>query len=541
MRSTLCSVLAASFLSTSSLAATEPPRCEVKVSFAKAGRSEPLSGRLLVAFARKAEPEPLRQTGSTGVPLFGIDVVDLAPDTFVALDSTAFGHPIVSLAGLPAGKYQVQACFHLYSRFTRADGKTVLLPPDRGEGQNWLRAPGNLISLPTAVEIDPAKGFSIEIVCERARPKIDFPADTDFVKSLRIRSVLLSKFWGQDVEIGANVLLPRDYAEHPERRYPVLYSQGHYSLGPPGGFGRGRDFDRFWLADDTPRFLLVTFQHPTPFYDDSYAVNSANNGPYGDALVSELIPEVERRFHAIGQPWARTLTGGSTGGWECLALQIFYPELFNGCWSLCPDSLDFRSHQIVDIYSDSNAYFAEHEFTTVERPCRRRVDGSIEEMMKDENRFELAVGDRSRSGGQWDGWEAAFSPIGDDGYPRRLWDKFTGAIDPTVAAYWREHYDLRHILESRWSELGPKLVGKLHVYVGEDDDYYLENGVKHFERFLRSTTAPAYGGSVTYGSEQGHCFGPSLNTLLPEMARWIASTAPSGADVESWHPGAAGR
>ena len=312
------------------------------------------------------------------------------------------------------------------------------------------------------------------------------------------------------------------------------YSQGHFSTRAPGGFGSGGAFDALWLAEDTPRFLYVTFQHPSPYYDDSYAVNSANNGPYGDAIIQELIAAVEERFRVIREPWARKLSGGSTGGWEALALQIFHPDFFGGAWASCPDSVDFRAHQIVNIYSDDNAYFVNRGWTKVERPNQRTPDGNISSMMKDENWFELVSGDKSRSGGQWDIWEATFSPAAPDGYPVPIWDKRTGKIDKQVAAYWQEHYDLRAILERDWKTLGPKLVGKLNIYVGDDDSFYLDNGVELMEKFLESTKTPYYAGSVTYKRGAPHCWGPPAKELLDAMARHIERWAPVGADISSW-------
>ena len=210
----------------------------------------------------------------------------------------------------------------------------------------------------------------------------------------------------------------------------------------------------------------MTLQHPSPYYDDSYDVNSANEGPYDDAILQELIPEVERRFRVIGQPWARLLTGGSTGGWISLAQQVFHPDFYGGTWSLCPDAVDFRYHQIVNIYEDTNAYWVNHGWMKVDRPDVRRPDGNIVTMMKDENWYELTVGDHSRSGGQWDIWEAAYGPVGADGYPQRIWNKQTGVIDHAVAEYWKQHFDLRHRLETNWRTVGPKLADKLNVYVG---------------------------------------------------------------------------
>jgi hypothetical protein len=534
-------------VSSSALAAPPaPPGVRVRVSFSAGAHAAPVTGRVYVALNRVGAPTtgrgggggPIQQAGPTGAPLFGLNVAQMKPGEFVVVDGAVRGHPVASLNDIPKGEYVIQAFVNVYTKFERADGYTVWLHMDQWEGQNWRRSPGNLFSTPKTVVIDPQardpKARVLDLVCDQVIPAIPDPPDTESVKRLKFKSAILSKWWGQPIYLGATVLLPKDYDKHPDVKYPVNYSQGHFSTRAPGGFGSGGAFDKLWLAEDTPRFLYVTFQHPSPYYDDSYAVNSQNNGPYGDAIMNELITAVEDRFRVIREPWARTLSGGSTGGWEALALQVFHPDFFGGAWASCPDSVDFRYHQIVNIYNDDNAYFLERPWTRIERPNTRTPDGAITSMMKDENWFELVSGDHSRSGGQWDIWEATYSPVGPDGYPAPIWDKKTGAIDKRVAAYWKEHFDLRAILERDWKTLGPRLVGKLHVYVGDDDSYYLDDAVELLEKFLESTKTPYYAGSVTYKRGAPHCYSPSARDLLDAMTQHIERTAPVGADITSW-------
>jgi Putative esterase len=507
-----------------------------EISFAMAVRSEPVTGRVYVAISRDGSPQrsPIQQASPTGVPLFSKGVDDLRPGQTVIVDENDFGHPIQSLRDLPAGEYWVQGFVNAYTKFARADGRTVWLHMDQWEGQQWARSPGNLYSEPVKLRIDPKAGGTIALVADKVIPKIDVPADTEYVKHIKFQSPTLSKWWGHPIFIGATVLLPKDYEKHPGVKYPVNYIQGHFSTGAPGGFGRGQEFDKLWLAESSPRFIYVTLLHPSPYYDDSYGVNSENNGPFGDAIIQELVPAVEEKFRAIRQPWARLLSGGSTGGWIALAHQIFYPDFYGGTWASCPDSVDFRYHQIVNVYDDANAYWKDMGWMRVERPNQRQPDGNIRSMMKDENWFELVVGDRSRSGGQWDIWEATYSPAGADGYPKRIWDKKTGAIDKQVAAYWKDHYDLRHILETKWATLGPKVANKLHVYVGENDSYYLDDAVHLLDDFLKKATNPPFGGEVAYQPRAPHCWGPRAAELMEKMTAHIDKTAPAGADLKSW-------
>lgn len=293
--------------------------------------------------------------------------------------------------------------------------------------------------------------------------------------------------------------------------YPANYVQGHFSLRAPYGFSseepgrnnpwlkRGNDFFKYWTSDACPRMIAVTFQHPCPYYDDSYAVNSENVGPYGDAIIEELILYLEEHFRIIRRPYARVLSGGSTGGWESFALQVFHPDFFGGTWSLCPDPLDFRYFQCIDIYKDKNAFFKESGWIRVPTASNRSPDGIVRLTSKQRNHMELVMGTRNRSGEQIDIFEAVFGPVGPDGYVKPLFNKKTGGIDPSVAEYWKEHFDLRYYLEKNWSWLGPKLVGKLHVYVGDMDTFYLNNAVRLLENFLEKTKHPYYEGVIEYG------------------------------------------
>jgi len=525
-------ILAAAVLVGLPVARLPGQRFEVTVS--RGARAEPVTGRVYIAISRNRGPRPpIEQTGETGVPLFGVNVNNLTAGSSTVIDATTFGHPLQTLRDLPRGEYWVQPFVNVYTRFARADGHVVWLHMDQWEGQDWKRSPGNLYGDPVKITWDPASRTPVRLVADKVIPSVTVPNDEPYVKRIKMQSVVLSAWWGQAIYLGATVLLPKDYDKHPNVRYPIVYDEGHFSLRAPGGFGdttgRGATFTRYWLSDNAPRMILVTLQHPSPYYDDSYGVNSANNGPFGDAITRELVPAVERRFRALGEPWARLLTGGSTGGWISLAHQVFYPDFYGGTWSLCPDGVDFRYHQIINIYSDTNAYWLDRGWMRVERPSQRHPDGNIEAMMKDENWSELVQGDRSRSGGQWDIWEATYGPVGPDGYPRRIWDKRTGVIDKSVAAYWRDHYDLRYILERDWKTLGPKLADKINVYVGDADSYFLNMGVHLLDNFLRRTANPQWHGEMVYQPMAPHCWGPSLEELLPKMAAQVERHAPTGA------------
>jgi hypothetical protein len=516
------------------LVAAQPPQAgpRIDVSFARTAHADAVTGRVYVAISRTNDRSPIDQTDPTGVPLFAQNVDQLKPGEPVTFGAEALGYPVAALGRLPAGDYWMEPFVNIYTRFPRADGHVVWLHMDQWEGQNWKRSPGNLYGQPVLVHFDPTATAPIVLTADQVIPPVPVPPDTATVKRFKIQSQILSKWWGQPIYLGATIQLPAGYDEHPSAKYPIVYSEGHFSLNPPGG-GRGQGAPD---ATAGPKLIWVSLQHPSPYYDDSYGVNSENNGPYGDAIMQELIPAVESRVRAIREPWARMLTGGSTGGWIALAHQVFYPDFYGGAFALCPDSVDFRYHQIVNLYQDENAYFkpGRSEWVTLERPDTRQPDGNITSMMKDENHYEAMVGDHSRSGGQWDIWEATYGPVGPDGYPQRIWDKQTGAINKTVAEYWKQHFDLRNLLETRWATLGPALAHKINVYVGDADTYYLNMGVHMLADFLTKADNPAWTGEIVFQPMAPHCWGPRGPELTTKIVGQILKYAPPGADLASW-------
>ncbi|MEK7407198.1 MAG: alpha/beta hydrolase-fold protein [Acidobacteriota bacterium] len=545
---------------------------QFSASFPAAKSAKPLDGRLLVLISDDGSAEPRFQIndGPNSQIVFGVDVENWKPGEARTVGASAFGYPVRSLAGLKPGEYWVQGLLHRYETFHRADGHVVKLPMDRGEGQQWNRAPGNLYSRPRKTAI--GSGDELRLLLDQEIPPIPEPTDTRYIRHVKIQSERLTKFWGRPMYLGAHVLLPEGFDEHPEARYPLMVFHGHF----PADFGNFRteppdpnlkpdyserfrihgynriqqqeayDFYRNWTSPGFPRVLIVEIQHANPYYDDSYAANSANLGPYGDAIMYELLPYIEKKFRGIGQGWARFTYGGSTGGWEALAAQVFYPEEFNGCFAACPDPIDFRAYTVVNIYQDRNAYFLEGRHARVPRPGKRDYLGHVSATLESLNYYERALGTKSRSGQQWDIWEAVYSPAGPDGYPLRIFDKLTGEINRKVAEYWREHYDLRYVMERDWAKLGPKLRGKIRIYCGDMDNYYLNNAVYLMEEFLKNTKNPHYDGEVKYGDRFEHCWNgdPALpnhitrlryNTMyLPTILERIEKTAPPGADRKSW-------
>jgi S-formylglutathione hydrolase FrmB len=511
-----------------------PTRFEISVRAAT--RPEPLTGRVYVMISRTNETEPRLQISQTGgTPLFGRDVEALPAGSVAVLDASDLGSPVPSLTDIPAGDYFVQAFVNVYTEFHRADGHTVWMHDDQWEGQKWNLSPGNLYSQVERVHLDSARGYTVRLVADRTIPPVEIPPDTKWVKRFRFQSPRLSTFWGRPIYLGATVLLPRDY-DTETTSYPVIYNQGHFSLQAPLRFREGDELYREWIEDDFPRMLVVTFQHPTPYFDDSYAVNSANVGPYGDAILEELVPEVEKRFRAIREPWARALTGGSTGGWEALALQLFHPDFFGGTWAYCPDPVTFSAYEGIDVYKDENAFYKDYGWYRVPTSNIRDIYGQVRLTAEQKNHFELACGTHGRSGYQMDIWAAVFGPLGEDGYYRPLFDKRTGVIDKEVSEYWKENYDLLYYMQKNWATLGPRIEGKLHVYTGDMDTFYLDKGVVLMQEWMKSTENPHYEAFFLYGDRKPHCWiGPVTEAeRLREIAQYMMTRMPGGTTTPWW-------
>jgi hypothetical protein len=535
----------------------------------------PLHGHLILVIAKKDQPEPRMQMSENyeSAQAFGVDVDGAAPGQPIVVDVKTFGYPRKSLADLDAGDYFVQGVFNVYEQFHLETGKTLWLPPDKGEGQHWDRKPGNPYNTPVKLHLDGKS--TVKVTLDKTIAPIE-GTDQDpaviaakdpgakWLKYMRFKSEKLTKFWGRDTYLGAWILLPDGFDEHPDAKYPLVVYQDHYhaTSGPafvatkpdpaarPGRRGTADNGYRFfqdWTAGRMPRVIMLYVQNANPYYDDSYVVDSANVGPYGAAINDELIPAVEKQYRGIGQGWARATYGGSTGGWEALATQVFYPDQYNGSYAACPDPVDFHAYQGINLYDYDNAFKLKGDFGEVAIAADRRPDGTVIADTQGEFAFEYVLGTHGRSTEQWDIWQAVFSPAGADGYPADVLDPLTGKIDKKVVAYWKEHYDLAAIMKRDWPVLGPKLEGKLHLAVGDGDTYFLNNAVHLLQQQLDATTNPHSDATFQYGPGMPHCYtgGPAEYTMqqnnanwaqrvLPQMAEHWLKTAPAGADVKSW-------
>jgi len=500
------------FCAATAAARQAPAPLRFEVTVAPGLINAPQNGRLFVVMATRDRPEPRMTIGHTGMdaaPVLAHDVAGFGPGKIGIIDRSAASFPIESLSALKPGDYFVQAVFD-----SNIDLKSV-------------NAPGNLYSSVEKLHVDPDRGGLVKLQLNQAVPAETLPPEDQYIKWVKIQSAVLSKFHGRPIFLRAGVILPKDFDRDTARRYPLRVHIGGYGsrfTTVQRMMAEGSEFRRAWLDDSSPRMILLHLDGNGPL-GDPYQVNSDNHGPFGDAITRELIPYVEQRYRGIGQSYARVIDGGSTGGWVSLALKVFYPDFFNATWSSCPDGVDFRGFQLIDIYKDKNAYVNQYGF---ERPSEREINGEVRFTMRHECLMEnvMGLGDSwTMSGGQWGAWNATYGARSADGRPVPLWDPKTGAMDPTAVEHWKK-YDLRLILEQNWKTLAPKLQGKLNIWVGEADNYFLNNAVHMLGNFLETANPPAKS-RIVYGPGQGHCYrGITERQMMDEMAMAIQNGKP---------------
>jgi hypothetical protein len=469
--------------------AAEPLRFEVAV--AENLVEKPQDGRVLIVLSRTANAKgtvPKIGTGGKGTFIVGADAKVLPTGGTIVVEDKAIVYPVESLAKVPPGDYFAQPILNI--------SRDIFL----------TNAPGNLYGEEVKVKIDPATGGVLKLKVSSKLPPEKMPADTANVKYVKVESKLLSQFHGRPMYLRAAVNLPSGFEKNPDKRYPLRVHIGGFGTRFKGGKGGGNGSE----------LIQLNLDGAGPF-GDPYQVNSANSGPYGDAITQELIPHVEKTYRGIGEPYGRVLDGHSTGGWVSFALQVFYPDFFNGCWSSAPDPVDFRSYQLVNIYEHDNAYL---DPKGLERASSRNSkSGATKLTMRGEVMLERVIGrgDRWELGGRdWGSWNATFGPRGDDGLPKALWDGKTGKIDKSVLEHWKK-YDLRMHLEKNWTTLAPKLRGKIRITVGEMDDYFLNNAVHLLDNFI-SKAQPPFEGRITFIPGAGHGFPQDAQKMVAEMA-----------------------
>jgi enterochelin esterase-like enzyme len=384
------------------------------------------------------------------------------------------------------------------------------------DSESRSNTPGNIYSEP--VKVNTQDSQKIKLTFSKTIPPRELE-DHDLVKFFEMESEALSKWWGKSISVKASVLLPSGYNSNTGMKYPVRYNVAGYG----GRYTRinslvnNTEFMSWWSSAEAPQIITVFLDGEGPF-GDSYQLDSDNSGPYGEALINELIPKIESEFGIIGTPETRFVDGCSTGGWVSLALQLFYPETFNGCWSYSPDPVSFKKMQLVNIYENENAFYNERDYL---RPSMRDLYGEPMFSIKEEITLENVLGvsnTYATSGGQWGAWNALYSPKGKEGLPKPIFNPVTGAINKEVAEHWKK-YDLLLYTASNWTELGPKIKGKINVWMGDMDNFYLNNSMRDFDEFLKNTVNPKSDAQIEFTPMKGHCTNYSHELILEEIQK----------------------
>jgi hypothetical protein len=460
-----------------------PAQVVFRVSLGQASATS-VSGRLLV-FAKPLGPNDKRpvtsvnmdQIDTRATAIAAQEVARLEPSDTVALDADVTAFP-TAFSQLKSGRYAVQAVLdrdHSYNYTGRGPGDLV-------SGVVELDLPGGaaeLLTLATAIpETDPRRPLSNVPAALRE----SYAAAEADIHPIDFASPALSRFWGRPVVLRGWVVIPPRYAANPGKRYPTVY----YTQGFGGSLRSLHDgavarWDEM-KSGKTPPMIWVAVDQSSPAGTSEF-VNSVNNGPWGEALTAELIPDLERRYRMDAKPAGRLLTGHSSGGWAALWLQVNYPKLFGGAWPTAPDPSDFHDFLGIDFYAPgANAY--------------RKPDGTPWPLARDKGEMLVSVEDFTRRevvvgeyGGQMASFEWVFSPRGANGLPIPVFDRTTGAVDPAVIAYWKEHYDVAERLRRHWPELRRDLDGKIHLTVGTADNFSLDGAARRLEATMKGLGA----------------------------------------------------
>lgn len=460
-------------------------------------------GRLFIFFSLDSIREPRTQTGPNSMSkthIFAKNISDFDPEKPLIINGETgwIGTPEWTLNDVPAGDYYVQLLW------------------DQNSEESRINEPGNIYTEKGKIIVDHSQKLSFSLSQKIESRKID---SHSLVRMVELKSDTLSKWWGNNMMLKATILLPHNYDS--EKEYPIRYNVAGYGgrYDRINWILRDQEFMTWWVSGEAPEIINVFLDGEGPF-GDSYQMDSENSGPYGHALVQELIPHIESLYRGTQSSSYRFVDGCSTGGWVSLALQLFYPDQFNGCWSYSPDPVNFRHMQLVNIYEDENAFYNDANYLI---PSMRDVYGNPKFSIKQEVTGENVQGysnTYTTSGNQWGSWNALFSPKGDDDLPKPLFDPITGIIDSTTAAYWKR-YDLLEFTQENWPGLGPKIQDKIYIWMGDMDNYYLNNSLRAFDKYLSNTLAPKSNAEVVFSPMKGHCSEFSHRTVLEKIHKRI--------------------
>lgn len=462
-------------------------------------------GRLFIFMSLDSIFEPRTQIwpnpfAKTEIFAKNIDKIDPKKTLKITGDAGWIGTPDWTLKNVPAGEYFIQIVW------------------DQNVDESTIDEPGNLYSEKKRITVNKPQNLSFILNQKIKSRMID---EHPLVRMVELRSDTLSNWWGKNMFLKASVLLPHNYDGTKE--YPIRYNVAGYGgrYDRINELIRNKEFMNWWVSGDAPGIINVFLDGEGPF-GDSYQMDSENSGPYGYSLVKELVPHIERQYRGTQSSTYRFVDGCSTGGWVSLGLQLYYPDMFNGVFSYSPDAIAFENYQLINIYRDENAFINEYGY---ERPVMRETSGEPMLSLRDFIQNENVLGSSNtylNSGMQFSAHAALYSPKGENGLPKPLFDPVTGKIDHKVAEHWKK-YDFKLYAQKNWTELGPKLQGKIYVWMGDMDHFYLNTGTREFDSFLKTTKNPTSDAVIEYSAMEGHCSQFSDQKVLLQIQERINS------------------
>lgn len=448
----------------------------------------PVSGRLLIFFKQGTGDKEVdvSEFHPSDTAVAAREIRDLNPGASVEVDADELAYP-KHFSDFAPGAYEAQAVLdidHTYNYSGRATAdwiSGVVALPNFAAG-----APETTLTLDHHPEENPRRAAAMAQAKAQARPGV--------AQLEEFESPLLTRFWGHSMKIKAWVILPPGYDANGSTTYPTAYWTHGFGGNIDGALVSGLRIRERMVSGQMPPMIWVMLDESIPEGTHEFA-DSVNNGPWGTALITEFIPYLESHYKMDARVNSRLLNGHSSGGWATLQLEVNYPNIFGGTWSTSPDPSDFHDFTGPDLYAQGVNFF-------------RKPDGTVNPIFRDHGKVIATLEQFAHLeevlgpyGGQLASFEWVFSPKGNDGAPEQLFDRETGAIDPEVAAYWREHYDLAHICEAHWAEHGAALKGRIHLIVGTADTFYLDGPAHKFEAVLNRLGAEPH---FTYLPDRTH-------------------------------------
>jgi S-formylglutathione hydrolase FrmB len=479
----------------------------------------PVSGRLLIFLKQgSADKEvTVSEFDPQATWVAAREIHNLAPGASIEFDADeiAFPRPFSALA---PGTYEAQAVLDVdhTSNYGGRNPNDWISPVVALASFIPGAGPEPVFTLDHHAEDNPRRAQMMAAMKPQAKPGI--AEEEDF------QSPLLTRFWGRPTYIKAWVILPPGYDPQAPTTYPTAYWTHGFGGDIDGAMVSGLQLRSRMAAGSMPPMIWVMLDESLPEGTHEFA-DSANNGPWGAALTTEFIPSLESKYRMDAKPTGRLLNGHSSGGWATLQLQINYPNIFGGTWSTSPDPSDFHDFTGPDLYAPNANMFHRADGSAV--PIFRDK-GKVIATMEEFTHLEDVLGPY---GGQISSFDWVFSPKSSSGAPQQMFDHQTGAVHPEVVAYWHDHYDLANIVETNWSQRGPSLKGRIHLFVGTADTFYLDGAAHKFEARLKALDADPH---FTYIPDRTHFdlygVGTDRQGLFDQIAAEMYAVARPGLD-----------